>query len=651
MFFTISFAIAFMFDVFRQIGSPDAGAPNLPASILYMLCGGVLIFSAVAHLLARLGFQLRLRSEVEASGPAPGQTEVGILVPSYREEPDVVHRTLLSAALQTHPRKWITLLLDDPPEPATAAHRDLLEAGRAAPDRIHAFLAPLAALAREAMEADDPKAALIRLHADCATHLAAQASGWPDGDHESRFFAAGVLRARAEAHANRRDALRGPDLGAAEAREEIARVAAAYSPVIRVFERKRYRNLCEAPNKAMNLNSYIGLLGKRFAETVKPDGLHLVPHPGATRMPEAAFIVTLDADSILLPSYVETLVGIMEAPGRERLAVVQTPYAATPGAPGRLERIAGASTDVQRILHQGYTRFEGTFWVGANAVLRVAALQDIRQPFLERGHRLHRFIQDRTVIEDTESTIDLIRRGWSLWNHPEVLAYSATPPDFGALVIQRRRWACGGLLILPKALRALLGRDSRKRLPQAVIRLHYLGSLAWVPVAVIALAAFPFPDALDSWFLPLAALPYFIAYAWDLRFCGRSPLDLLQVYALNLLLVPVHLSGAVASVIQAITGRPVPFQRTPKVEGRTAAPWTMLAAIWLAPLLLAFVSLTDFLAGEYVRAVLSSANALVIVAAAAAFIGARATLEDLRGARIRIAARTRNAPSEIQRAA
>ena len=56
---------------------------------------------------------------------------------------------------------------------------------------------------------------------------------------------------------------------------------------------------------------------------------------------------------------------------------------------------------MQRLLHQGYTRFDGTFWVGANAVLRVEALLDIRQPFTERGHRLYRFIQDRTVIEDT----------------------------------------------------------------------------------------------------------------------------------------------------------------------------------------------------------------------------------------------------------
>ena len=33
------------------------------------------------------------------------------------------------------------------------------------------------------------------------------------------------------------------------------------------------------------------------------------------------------------------------------------------------------------------------------------------------------------MIEDTESTVDLIDRGWRLYNYPDRLAYSATPPD------------------------------------------------------------------------------------------------------------------------------------------------------------------------------------------------------------------------------
>ena len=70
------------------------------------------------------------------------------------------------------------------------------------------------------------------------------------------------------------------------------------------------------------------------------------------------------------------------------------------------------------------------------------------------------------MIEDTESTIDLAAHGWTLHNYPERLAYSATPPDFGSLCIQRHRWANGGLLIIPKLVRAVRQRRAARRAHQ-----------------------------------------------------------------------------------------------------------------------------------------------------------------------------------------
>jgi hypothetical protein len=49
--------------------------------------------------------------------------------------------------------------------------------------------------------------------------------------------------------------------------------------------------------------------------------------------------------------------------------------------------------------------------VGANALVRVAALREIAERDVERGYEIVKFIRDRTLIEDTESTIDLIGRG------------------------------------------------------------------------------------------------------------------------------------------------------------------------------------------------------------------------------------------------
>src|SRR3989442_14260082 len=85
-------------------------------------------------------------------------------------------------------------------------------------------------------------------------------------------------------------------------------------------------------------------------------------------------------------------------------------------------------------------------------MIRKDALEEIVEVRQERGFEVRVFIHDRTVIEDTESTVDLRQRGWQLYNYPERMAFSATPPDFGALLIQRRRWANGGFPFLPKLL-------------------------------------------------------------------------------------------------------------------------------------------------------------------------------------------------------
>jgi cellulose synthase (UDP-forming) len=213
--------------------------------------------------------------------------------------------------------------------------------------------------------------------------------------------------------------------------------------------------------------------------------------------------------------------------------VAQTPYSAIPGASRVIERIAGATTDIQYLIHQGFTRHGATFWVGANAVLRKRALEDIAttvtDPETRASHR--RFIQDRTVIEDTESSVDLVMRGWQLFNYPARLSFSATPPDFGALVIQRRRWANGGLLIMPKLLAMLARPPLRRRSSEAFMRIHYLTSIAAVNAGLVLLFLFPFTDWLANEWLPLTAVAYFCLYAHDLRLAGYRRLDLFRVYA------------------------------------------------------------------------------------------------------------------------
>ena len=77
------------------------------------------------------------------------------------------------------------------------------------------------------------------------------------------------------------------------------------------------------------------------------------------------------------------------------------------------------------------------------------------------------------------------------------------------------------------------------------------------------------------------ALPYFLAMASDLRYCGYKRLDVFRIYGFNLVLLPVNLAGTLSSVMQGITASKAPFARTPKVRNRTVVPPFFVVAPYL----------------------------------------------------------------------
>jgi hypothetical protein len=88
------------------------------------------------------------------------------------------------------------------------------------------------------------------------------------------------------------------------------------------FERKRYASLSHAPNKAMNLNSYMALMGRHLAVRRTHCGLDLYeapPERADIAVPDADYILTLDADSLLEPSY-KPAVGSRESRWRLNVA-------------------------------------------------------------------------------------------------------------------------------------------------------------------------------------------------------------------------------------------------------------------------------------------------------------------------------------------
>lgn len=628
-------------------------------TILFVAVLSSLGFSSVMYLVARRGALRRFRDHERVPRAAlerhfaSGHQAVTTLVPSYAEEPDVIRLTLWSAALQEVPSLRVVLLLDDPPNPTDPVARERLTATRLLPSQIEAALSVPrtrfeAALFRRTAEFDQTVAVEPRDHVEMLEHyrwavswLTDMAEAEERPDHVSDFFVEQVLLSLADDLALTADAVEaaiaaGEPPGPHRTLDLYRRLVWIFSADMDVFERKKYASLSHESNKAMNLNAYLGLMGGAYDAENTPEGVMLYPASGpgphTLSVPMTPYVLTLDADSILLPEYRLRLLHEMEQPGNERVAVIQTPYSAYRGAPTRLERLSGATTDLQHIQHQGFTAYDATFWVGANALIRRAALEDIQVSTVEQGRRVHRYIQDRTVIEDTESSIDIAMHGWRLVNYPERLSYSATPPDWGSLVVQRRRWANGGLLILPKLWRQAKIRKS-SGLPmtfmELALRVNYMASITWATVGLLFLLLFPYDQRLLSPLVVLMGVPYFLAMASDLHTCGYKRTDVLRIYGFNLVLLSVNLSGVLKSLSQALSGQKIPFARTPKVRNRTAAPaWSIVMPILVA-LLWGFLLWREVEHQNWLTAFFLALNCVLTVYAIVTLIGVGPAVVDV----------------------
>ncbi|HEY3727346.1 MAG TPA: glycosyltransferase family 2 protein [Solirubrobacteraceae bacterium] len=642
-----------------QLLSGGPGRASVLQTLTFLFVVTMLAGSATAYLVGRLGFYYRARRHRRVpralldeftSAQPPSLTA---LVPSYQEEPGVIRMTLLSAALQEYPDMRVVLLIDDPPEPRYAKPYRLLESARALPGEIQELLAEPRnrfdlALVRYEETGDSERqvtqaeiVTLAQNYEYAAAWVGQLVAGYDAGDHNERFFASHLLGQLGSDLSITAAALRGAaaddptKLPATRLAQLYRRLAWTFRAELSSFERKRYVSLSSEANKAMNLNSYIGLIGGSYRDKLTPAGRTLAPAHSEDAdlvIPYSDYILTLDADSVLLPEYCLRLVYLLERSENHRIGVAQSPYSAFPGAATRLERIAGATTDLQHIIHQGMTFYGASFWVGANAILRKTALEDVEEIEYVGGWPIRRYIQDRTVIEDTESTIDLATNGWTTYNYPERLSYSATPPDFGSLCIQRHRWANGGLLIVPKLRRCVRERrfrDERTTFTELLLRLNYMASVFWSSLAILFLMVFRFDGHLITPLTFVAAVPYFLAMAMDLRYCGYKWLDVLRIYGFNLLLLPVNLAGSLSSVVQGLTGAKGKFMRTPKVRDRTVPAFVYVTLPYVLVGVSVYTCIDAYHQKLWADAVFAAINAVLASYAIVAFVGIRNSIVDI----------------------
>lgn len=657
---TIVFWLMYVISViFRQlIEGPGSYAFTIDV-FGYLVVVTFLTFSALMYLVTRQGAMLRFSKHVRTPRAVLDQhfsdntSSITVLVPSYAEETQVIRKTMLSAALQEYPSIRVVLLLDDDPFKIQQEDVARLTATRALATELEGLLSEPLKRFREALENFENNSVKNGTVSESeALEIAAQynwAAEWLSKfaeqevieDHVDVFFAEQVIGELAKDLQMVDKALvtlhqEGVVLSLERMHQLYRRLVWIFNAEMEVFERKRYASLSHEPNKAMNLNSYIGLMGHSYHKEETPNGIALMPVADEKQadmiIPDSEYLLTLDADSVLLREYCLRLVHFLEQSDNADVAVAQTPYSSFRGASSRIERLSGATTDIQHILHQGMSHYNATFWVGANAVIRKRAIEDIVEKEWVGGFEIKRYVQDRTVIEDTESSIDLALHGWRLVNYPERLSYSATPSDFGSLVIQRRRWANGGLLILPKLFRLMA---ERKRMGKPVstteflIRLNYMASIAWSNIGLIFLLVYPYDGRLLSPFVLLAAAPYFLSMAIDLKYCRYRYSDIIRIYGFNLILLPVNIAGTLKSLEQALTTKKTAFARTPKVKNRTAVGLPYVISPLLIVAFSIFTLYRNILGDNWGNAAFAGFNAVASIWAILSYIGIRNLLVDV----------------------
>jgi len=247
--------------------------------IISLLIYGNLVYQCtrLGHLRREMNHSRADEEELESlfDGKPPSLT---ILVPSYKENVEVVRRTLLSAALQDYPDKHLVLLIDDPPNSISPRDRIGLKAMRDLPGEIQRLLDDARKpfdkafedyLERRRTGTVDPRREyeiLARQYRNAAAWFSRISRNYPSTDHGDALLVEKVFRYYAHAHEVKARSLLENALGESHSEQRILRQYRRLTSLFRVrlssFERKKFVNLSREANKAMNLNSYIGLIGR-----------------------------------------------------------------------------------------------------------------------------------------------------------------------------------------------------------------------------------------------------------------------------------------------------------------------------------------------------------------------------------------------------
>jgi cellulose synthase/poly-beta-1,6-N-acetylglucosamine synthase-like glycosyltransferase len=308
---------------------------------------------------------------------------------------------------------------------------------------------------------------------------------------------------------------------------------------------------------------------------------------------DADFIAIFDADHVASPDFLTNTLGYFDDP---EVALVQTPQdfynqhsfehiTSDANKPRKHRKRVNQAYHEQalfyRVIQAGKNRWNGAFWCGTNAVIRLSSLKAIGG------------LATETITEDIHTSIRFHRGGWKTVYHNEVLARGLAAATASQFQLQRYRWGTGAMQVLRKENPLFVsGLTIRQRLAYAATLLGWFDAwrtlfyLLMPPIVLITGAVPILADPIQ--FLEAFLLNYFFQQ-WSMVLLGRGMHKPISGTIFEL----VRMTPNIRATLTIFKKGPQRFSVTPK--GRTGQHRQRIAPPRILLWVLASSSLAGFI--------------------------------------------------------
>ncbi|MBN2443906.1 MAG: glycosyltransferase [Spirochaetales bacterium] len=514
---------------------------------------------------------------------------VTILLPSYREEEQLVRKSLVSHILQEYGNKEIVLLLDNDPGTPYPHEQENTKKISAMINTLSCEFRKNDKLVRETLKSVDPEGCtdsrafsrhitpLIDCYLVIRKWIAEQERIIADSgvSHPfDSFFYEEVMQNRIK----RIDTIlsklsriikrgeTGESVSLEKDEEHL--VVSAYSETstffripITLFMRRRYKNLPREKTKSANLRSYANLINKDISFYCDEKGDEYVRIDGPGTGIKTRYVATFDSDVIVTPHYLTRKISFLEDPSNKEYGLIQSPYSVPAGEGSAAGDASGVHTDWFFPYTLGLNHYESSFWLGFNGVFRYDAIKE------------DNFFEADTAVEDIEISLKLRKAGYNIILVPEEECITYSPGDLASLKVQRQRWASGPLRIAFVFIRDLI-QKSYKNLSfrEIFLRMLYILNLNLLPLfSTILYFAAVSTEKEVSLLLIIPWFVYVLTVFTQKRIRGRRKVgQIIDSIFIYFFLNSFHLRGFFQSVKNLFTKEKL-FMKTPKgIAGKHA---------------------------------------------------------------------------------